>query len=141
LELISMADDNQNLENYLDSLPDKIREPLAAVIHEQAQSLSDAQRAALQGLEQSDETGDLEASCVVTDGDTDLEVFVEAGGDLTTKEVREGSGVSYDYAEAFEFGTSHQPARPFFYSTYNAMRDDMQANITDALNEVIHNAG
>jgi len=135
-----MADDNQELEDYLNSLPDKLVEPLAAVIREQAQMLSDAQRAALQSLEQSSDTGDLEASCTVVDGDNDLEVFVQAGGDLTTKEVREGSGVSYDYAEAFEFGTSRQPARPFFYPTYHAMRDDMKQAITDAVNEVIDNA-
>jgi HK97 gp10 family phage protein len=132
-----MADD-QELQDYLNSLPDKLREPLAAVIREQAESLSQAQQSALQALEQSpDETGDLEASCVVVPGATDLEVFVQAGGTLTTKEVRTGSGEPYDYAVGFEFGTSHQPARPFFYSTYNAMRDDMQDAISEALNEVL----
>ena len=135
-----MADDNQDLQNYLNSLPDKLIEPLAAVIREQAQMLSDAQRTALQGLEHTSDTGDLEESCTVVEGDNDLEVFVQAGGDLTTKEVREGSGVSYDYAEAFEFGTSRQPAQPFFYPTYHAMHDDMQEAIDDALNEVLDNA-
>jgi HK97 gp10 family phage protein len=135
-----MADDIKELQDYLNSLPDKLVEPLAAVIREQAQSLSDAQRSALRSLEQSSATGDLEESCTVVDGDNDLEVFVQAGGDLTTKEVREGSGVSYDYAEAFEFGTSRQPAQPFFYPTYHAMRDDMQQAITDAVNEVLDNA-
>lgn len=136
-----MADDNQELQDYLNGLPDKLREPLAAVIREQAALLSQAQQEALKALEQSpDETGDLEASCVVVDGATDLEVLVQAGGSATTKDIREGSGVNYDYAEAFEFGTSHQPARPFFYPTYHAMRDDMQAAITDAVNEVLDNA-
>lgn len=135
-----MAADDQELQDYLSSLPDKLLEPLVAVIREQAQMLSDAQRSALQSLEQSDETGDLEASCTVVEGETDLEVLVQAGGDLTTKEVREGSGVSYDYAEAFEFGTSRQSARPFFYPTYHAMRDDMQQAINDAVNEVLDNA-
>jgi HK97 gp10 family phage protein len=134
-----MADD-QELQDYLSSLPEKLLEPLATVIREQAQSLSDAQRAALQSLEHSSDTGDLEASCTVVDGENDLEVFVQAGGELTTKEVREGSGVSYDYAEAFEFGTSRQAAQPFFYPTYHAMRDDMQQAITDAVNEVLDNA-
>jgi HK97 gp10 family phage protein len=133
-------DDNQELQDYLNSLSDKLLEPLAAVIREQAQALSDAQRAALHGLEQAPVTGDLEESCTVVEGGNDLEVFVQAGGDLTTKEVREGSGVPYDYAEAFEFGTSRQPAQPFFYPTYHAMRDDMQQAITDAVNEVIDNA-
>jgi HK97 gp10 family phage protein len=135
-----MADDDQELQDYLNGLPDKLLQPLAAVIREQAQMLSDAQRSALQSLEQSDETGDLEASCTVVEGETDLEVLVQAGGDLTTKEVREGNGVSYDYAEAFEFGTSRQPAQPFFYPTYHAIRDDMQQAIDDAVNEVLDNA-
>jgi HK97 gp10 family phage protein len=135
-----MADDDQQLQDYLNSLPDKLLEPLAAVIREQAQALSDAQRVALQSLEQTSDTGDLEESCTVVEGGNNLEVFVQAGGDLTTKEVREGSGVSYDYAEAFEFGTSRQPAQPFFFPTYHAMRDDMQEAITDAVNEVLDNA-
>jgi HK97 gp10 family phage protein len=133
-----MADDNQDLQDYLNSLSDKLREPLAEVILEQAELLSQAQKSALQALEQSpDETGDLEASCVVVPGATDLEVFVQAGGTLTTKEVRTGSGEPYDYAAGFEFGTSHQPARPFFYSTYRAMHDDMQDAINEAINEVL----
>jgi HK97 gp10 family phage protein len=128
-----MADD---LDAYLDALPDQLRQQLSDVIREQAEALSTAQRQALQSLEQSDETGDLEASCVVVPGENDLEFIVQAGGELTTKEVREGSGEPYDYAVGFEFGTSHQPARPFFYSTYNAMRDDMQEAIDQAVSEI-----
>lgn len=130
-----MADD---LENYLNSLPDKLTEHLSDVLREQAFRLSDAQRAALQALEQSPETGALEASCTVAPGDNDLEYIVEAGGDMTTKEVRDGSGEPYDYALGFEFGTSHQPARPFFYNTYEALHDDMQAEIDSAINEVLN---
>jgi hypothetical protein len=134
-----MADDNQDLQDYLNGLPDKLREQLSEAIQEQAELLSQAQRSALQSLEQTDETGDLEASCVVVPGESALEYIVQAGGELTTKEVREGSGVPYDYALGFELGTSRQPARPFFYSTYNAMRDDMQGAIDDAVNEVLNN--
>jgi HK97 gp10 family phage protein len=130
-----MADD---LDAYLNALPDRITEELSGVLREQAELLSAAQKQALQSLEQApDETGDLEGSCIVVPGKNDLEFIVQAGGDLTTKEVREGSGEPYDYAVGFEFGTSHQPARPFFYSTYNAMKDDMQEAINDAVNEVL----
>lgn len=131
--------DNDDLDAYLKSLPDKITEHLSDVLREQAFRLSDAQRTALQSLEQSPETGALEASCTVAAGDNDLEYIVEAGGDMTTKEVRGGSGEPYDYALGFEFGTSHQPARPFFFNTYEAMRDDMQQAIDDAVNEVLDN--
>lgn len=85
-----MADD---LEDYLNSLPDKLREHVSDVLREQAFRLSDAQRAALQALEESPETGALEASCTVAPGADDLEYIVQAGGDMTTKEVRDGSGV------------------------------------------------
>lgn len=130
-----MADD---LDAYLRSLPDKLVRPVAAAVQEQAQALSDAQRRALQALEQSpEETGHLEESCVVVPGRNALEAIVQAGGELTTKEIREGSGVDYDYAEAFEFGTSRQPARPFFYPTYRDMRDDMQSAIGDAIAEAL----
>jgi len=131
-----MADDD--LESYLNDLPDKIREELSGAIRQQAELLSAAQRERLKQLEQPPEdTGHLEESCVVVPGQNDLEFIVQAGGDLTTKEVREGSGVSYDYAEAFEFGTSKQPARSFFWSTYNEMRDGMQQSIDDAVNEAL----
>lgn len=130
-----MADD---LERYFNGLPDALVDQLSGVIREQAENLSAAQRARLKELEQPPEdTGDLEQSCTVIDGANDLEVIVVAGGDLTTKEIREGSGVGYDYALAFEYGTSKQPARSFFYSTYNEMKDDMQDNINDAANEVL----
>lgn len=132
-----MVDD---LEAYLLSLPEKLQEKLSDVLREQAFRLSDAQRQELRSLEQEPaETGALEASCTVAAGSNPLEYFVQAGGDMTSGEVREGSGVPYDYAVGFEFGNSRQPARPFFYSTYNALRDDMQEKIQDGINEVLKN--
>lgn len=129
-----MADD---LERYLQSLPDALADQLAGVVRAEVEKLSAAQRARLKELEQPPEdTGDLEQSCTVIDGANDLEVIVVAGGDLTTKEIREGSGVGYDYALAFEHGTTKQPARSFFYSTYREMKDDMQDNINEAASEV-----
>ena len=125
------------IDDHFDALLDRLKRDLAPVIREQADLLSQAQRAALQQLEQSpDETGNLEASCTVAPGAHELEFIVQAGGDATTDEVRAGSGEDFDYGAAFEFGTSHQPARPFFYSTYNAMRADMQRTINEAAIEV-----
>lgn len=126
-------------DEAFDDLSAAIREKLAGVIREQADLLSAAQQRALRSLEQApEETGLLERSCVVVPGATDLEFLVQAGGDMTTKNVREGSGVDYDYALAFEFGTSHQPARSFFYSTYRAMQDDMQGAIDQAVKEIVN---
>lgn len=130
-----MADD---LDDYLQSLPEKLAEHLGDVLREQAFRLSDAQREALRALEESPETGALEASCTVAAGANDLEYIVMAGGDMTTKEVRDGSGEPYDYALGFEFGTSHQPARPFFYPTYSALRDSMRDEINQAISEALN---
>jgi hypothetical protein len=134
-------DDNKDLQAYLESLPDKLTDHLADVIRDQAEELSAAQRSALKSLEQSpDETGDLEKSCVAVPGNNPLEYIVQAGGDLTTREIREGSGVDYDYALGFEYGTARgQPARPFFWPTYRARKDDIQTAIDNAVNEVLNN--
>lgn len=123
-----MADD---FDDYLNALPDQITEQLSDVIREQAELLSETQKAALRALEQQpEETGKLEMSCVVVRGTSDLEFLVQAGGEDTTQG-------EYDHALAFEFGTSHQPARPFFFSTYEAMKGDMQAAIYQAVSEIL----
>lgn len=130
-----MADD---LDAYLNSLPDRIRDELSGVVQEQAEMLSGAQRAALQALETSpDETGHLEQSCVAVPGKDDSEWIVQAGGELTTKDIREGSGVNYDYTEAFEYGTSRQPARPFFWPTYQEKRDDIEKAIAAGVEKAL----
>jgi len=136
-----MADPDADLQRWFDNLPKKVRRPLSAKLKEQADRLSAAQKSKLQSLEQApQDSGDLEKSCQVIDGRNDLEFFVVAGGELTTKEVRTGSGQSYDYSLAFEFGNENQPARPFFFSTYAEMRDDIQEEISGTAEEVIAKA-
>ena len=126
------------LAQYFDQLSDRLQERLTDAVREQAQKLSDAQRDTLRSLQQSpDETGDLEASCVIVEGDEPTEFIVQAGGELTTREVREGSGQPFDYALAFEFGTTRQPARPFFYSTYREREGDIREAIVNAVDDVL----
>ena len=132
-----MADD---LDDYLNSLPDKVAADIDGAIKTQAERLSDAQKQALRSLEAAPaETGDLEASCRVEPGDGALEYVVKAGGELTTKEIRQGSGVGYDYALGFEYGTSRQNAKSFFWPTYNALRADMQNEINAAIGKALNN--
>lgn len=131
-----MSDDNSDFDAYLNSLPDKVVAELSSTIREQAQMLSDAQRSALEQLEDTEPTGDLVESCVAVPTDDPLTYIVQAGGELTTKEIRHGSGVEYDYAEAFEFGTSRQHAKPFFWPTYRAKRE----GIIDAINTAVEKA-
>jgi HK97 gp10 family phage protein len=125
------------LQEYLESLPDKVEQNVADVLQDQARQLSDAQRAALQAHQAApEESGHLEQSCRVEVRDP-LDVHVVAGGDLTTTEIRTGSGEPYDYALGFEFGNSRQPARPFFWNTYRAMKPDIDTAISDAIGKAI----
>ena len=126
------------LQRWLESLPDKVEENVSKVMQEQANELADAQRSALRSLLQPpEETGHLEQSIAV-DVRGPLDVHVIAGGDSTTGDIRGGSGVEFDYALAFEYGTSRQHAKPFFWNTYAALRDDMQAEINDAIEKALN---
>lgn len=130
---------SEELDRYLEKMLEQVGQGVSEAVRVEAERLSDAQRAALRALQQSpDETGKLEESCTVVPGADDTEWVVQAGGETTTKEVREGSGEPYDYAEAFEYGTSRQPARPFFWPTYEAMKDEITANIEKAVEEAIN---
>lgn len=132
-----MSPDDE-LQRYVADLPRKLREELAGVIEDEAEALSAAQRERLRSLQQApDETGNLEQSCRVAEGAHDLERLVQAGGDLTATEIRGGSGVPYDYALSFEYGTSRQPARSFFWSTIHERRDAMQKRISNAVARVL----
>jgi HK97 gp10 family phage protein len=126
------------MQEYLESLPDKVQGELADILQEQAERLSAAQRAELQAQQTSpDETGDLEASCRVETRNDPLDVHVVAGGDLTTTEVRTGSGEPYDYALGFEFGNSRQSSRPFFWNTYRAIKPSIDEAIAEATQKAI----
>jgi hypothetical protein len=58
---------------------------------------------------------------------------VTAGGDLTTKEVRKGSGKTFDYVRGEEFSTVTMPAIPFFFTTYRARKAEMKKRIADGI--------
>ena len=131
-----MSDD---LDDYLQSLPDSIKDEIGHTIKAQAERLSEAQKRALQSLQQPpEETGQLEATCRAVPGENELEWIVQAGGEATTTDIRTGSGTDFDYGEAFEYGTKHQPARSFFWSTYRALRDDMQREINSSIEKALN---
>ena len=48
--------------------------------------------------------------------------LVLAGGPLTTKSVRAGVDVDYDYAMGIELGTQEMLASPFFFPTFRRSR-------------------
>lgn len=128
-----VSNPGHELDLYFSGLAKKAQALLAAELRNQANRLSEAQRdAAPQG-----ETGNLRASCRVEDGRNELEVVVLAGGPLTTKEVRIGSGEPYDYALAVEFGNARVGAQPFFFPIYRRMRRGIEGAINKAMEQAL----
>lgn len=111
----------------------KVKRRLATVIKAEADKLAAAikQKAPRK-------SGALANSVTVRRRKNDLDLEVTAGGDLTTKEIRKGSGESYDYARAVEFGSVSMPAEPFFFNTYREMAPDIRQNIEDAVQDAIN---
>lgn len=68
-------------------------------------------------------------------GDARLSAVIMAGGATTTKEVRSGSGVDYDYALGQEFGTADTSAQPFFFPGYRLGKRRARSRITRAANK------
>ncbi len=124
-------------ESHFAEMTDQARTRVAEALRQEAEALVAAQKNALRALLQPpEESGNLEESLTVLEGDDDMRVIVQAGGKLTAVSVRSGTGApSFDYAEAFEFGTRHQPARPFFFPTYRERREEIQANVQKAAGE------
>ncbi|MBS9475538.1 HK97 gp10 family phage protein [Ancylobacter sp. VKM B-3255] len=81
--------------------------------------------------------GTLRASIRREPGDHDLEVRVEAGGEATTREVRRGSGVDYDYALAVEYGTIDTPAQPFFWPAYRLSSKRIKSRAKRAISKAV----
>lgn len=124
---------SKELQTWFRQMPMRSKRDLARGIREIANELAEEIReAAPVGS-----TGNLRSSVTVRRGRNELELYVEAGGSETTKEVREGSGVDYDYALAQEFGTSKMDANPFFYTTYRDVRDEYRQKIADLVAEVV----
>jgi len=120
------------LQGWFKALPYKVKRDLAGRMREIAQGLADDIEDAAPEL-----SGRLKRTVKVRRKRKELEFEVTAGGDETTKELRAGSGVTYDYALASEFGTAHQEAQPWFYSTYRAREADIREEIEDAVNDAI----
>lgn len=127
-----MAGRSRNLsvaqfQDLMDNIPKAIADEMRGAVKEQGEALASAMRQAVPlGV---DGRHELQESIRVEDGKHPLQVRVKAGGELTTKEVRKGSGVRYDYANANEFGTREMNAQPFFWPTYRLMKRRVRSAI------------
>lgn len=147
---------DEELQRYFKSVSFKMKRELVTVIKEQADELASAIKA-----EAPVKTGRLRDSVKVRRGRNTLELVVTAGGEETTtqfqrdtayvREVRvgrgedttgiaraeSGPGVTYDYSLAIEFGTSRQPAQPFFWRVYRQKRPEIERAIHDAVEKIL----
>lgn len=122
-----------DLQRYFSDLPFKVKRRLATVIKAEADKLASAIKAKAPRA-----SGNLAASVQVRRKKSETELEVTAGGDLTTKEIRKGSGETYDYSRAVEFGGVNAPAQPFFFNTYREMAPDIRQAIDDAVDEAFN---
>lgn len=128
-----MAND---LDKYLEQLPAELEASIAeewerAVEEELVGPISDAARKG--------RTGNLQASVRKERGRDDLEWIVKAGGPLTTKPIRDGATVEYDYAHGEEFGNSHYSGQPFFYGTARAHEEALRDRAEEIIGRVLDN--
>jgi HK97 gp10 family phage protein len=128
-----MADEqgDEELQRYFKDISFKVKRELVTVIKAQADDLAAAIKA-----EAPVKTGRLRDSVAVRRGRNTLELIVTAGGDSTTVSER-GAGGAYDYSLAIEYGTSRQPAQPFFWRVYRQKRPEIERAISDAVEQAL----
>lgn len=64
-------------------------------------------------------------------------VIFEAGGPLTTKPVRNGADVDYDYALANELGTQNMLAQPAFYPGFRRKRATIRRRASKGIRKAV----
>lgn len=128
-----MARPDDDVQDWFSGLSFKVKKQLAGKIRDEADKLATAIRSAAPVR-----SGKLRDTVQVRRRKNDVDLEVTGGGDATTKEVRTGSGVRYDYSRAVEFGSANAPAQPFFYNTYRQMAPEIRQNIEDAVQEAIN---
>lgn len=117
----------RQFQQLMQSLPKKVAQQLKDAPRSEGERLAKTMKSAVsRGV---DGRNELLESIRVEEGRRPLQVLVKAGGPLTTKEVRKGSGRAYDYALANEFGTEKMKAQPFFWPSYRLTKKRIRAGI------------
>lgn len=62
---------------------------------------------------------------------------VRAGGETTTRHVKDGQSATFDYALAQEFGTQEMAANPFFWPAYRLFKKKFVSRRSRAMNKAI----
>ncbi len=121
----------RNIAQRLSRIPKAVKAAVKPALDKSADELVAAQRS----LAPSDD-GTLRAS-IQWHESGELKRTVEAGGPSTTRPVRSGAGVTYDYAVAQEFGTQKMPANPFFWPGYRLTRKRIRNRIKRAISKAV----
>lgn len=127
-----MASPDDEVQDWFSGLSFKVKKRLAQTIKDEADKLAFAIKAKAPV-----KSGALRDSVIVRRKKSDVDLEVTAGGDSTVRQIRSGSGVSYDYANAVEFGTTKMNAEPFFYATYRAMAPEIRETIEQAIQDAL----
>lgn len=126
-----MARRSKDLSRILKKLDRLGKEPverIRAAIDKSAAELVAAQKSVVPVDE-----GDLRDSIRTEPGEHPLQVVVTAGGEATTRPVRDGVDASYDYSLGQEFGWSDNPeGNPFFFGPYRLLKRRVVGRVTRA---------
>ena len=142
-----MAFSNRDrLKRKLRALPAEAEKAVKAQLEKEANDLAELIRRRVPKR-----TGALRDSITVVPGDKPLSVKIKAGGPTTTKKARKGvkeidfakakitggSRGEYDYARGVEFGTSEQPAQPFFWPSYRQRKRQIRRRVSTAAKKAV----
>ncbi len=134
-----MARNLKNLDRLkakLAAMPGQIKPAIKQALDKNADQLMSLQK----NLVPVGETGVLASTIRKEQGALELSVVVKAGGEKTTKKIREdakGGAPDYDYANAVEFGTEHAAAHPFFFPAFRALKKTMKSRLSRAISAAI----
>jgi len=123
----------QLLRAKLKALPKAIQVELQDSLTKSAEVIANQQRATVPV-----DDGVLRSSIEVTPFSRGgIGAIITAGGETTTKPVRQGQSATYDYAMAQELGTQEQLAQPFFYPSFRRGKAGARRRATNAVKKAV----
>ena len=132
---MGVAADGKRLAELLASIPASVKVAANAALDQGANEM--VVRAKL--LAPVDD-GTLQMSIKKEDGPRELSVSVVAGGEATTRPVRnseKGNAPEFDYSLAIEYGTEEAPAQPFFWPAVNSTKKRVRRRVDRAISKAI----
>ncbi|GLK71570.1 HK97 gp10 family phage protein [Ancylobacter dichloromethanicus] len=126
--------DLERLRRRLKAIPAAVRKEVFTALDKSADEM-----VALAKVLVPEETGALKSTIRKSPRVADFAIDIEAGGEATTKPVRDGASATYDYALGVEYGTlaGKRPAQPFFYVSYRANRKKVRPRTRRAITKAI----